>query len=148
MRSAGILPATKCKSATHLLHAIYLLFVLFADTHTCREAVGKRITPREEVREVPGNHHYCFVDLASAEDAQRAIKELDGTPIPAGTLKVSQAKPPRPRQSDGTGYENRYSSPRRNGALAENGDRPPRSKMESPQPQRSLMSNNWRAKAA
>ncbi|KAJ9138781.1 hypothetical protein NKR19_g7704 [Coniochaeta hoffmannii] len=112
------------------------------------EAVGKRITPREEVREVPGNHHYCFVDLASAEDAQRAIKELDGTPIPAGTLKVSQAKPPRPRQSDGTGYENRYSSPRRNGALAENGDRPPRSKMESPQPQRSLMSNNWRAKAA
>lgn len=111
--------------------------------------MGKRITPREEVREIPGNHHYCFVDLATAEEAQRAIKELDGSPIPAGALKVSQAKPPRPRQSEGNGYENRYSSPRRNGAPADGaGDRPPRTKMESPQPQRSLMSNNWRSKAA
>jgi RNA recognition motif-containing protein len=110
--------------------------------------VGKRITPREEVREVPGNHHYCFVDLASAEEAQRAIKELDGSSIAAGTLKVSQAKPPRPRQTETNSYENRYSSPRRNGAPVEGGERPPRSKMESPQPQRSLMSNNWRTKAA
>ncbi|KAH8902088.1 hypothetical protein BR93DRAFT_948208 [Coniochaeta sp. PMI_546] len=110
------------------------------------EAVGKRIAPREETSQLPGNYHYCFVDLASADEAQRAIKELDGSPIPAGTLKVSQAKPPRPRQSDS--YEsNRYSSPRRTGAL-DGGDRPPRTKMESPQPQRSLMSNNWRSKAA
>ncbi|KAB5518859.1 hypothetical protein GE09DRAFT_505501 [Coniochaeta sp. 2T2.1] len=105
------------------------------------EAVGKRITPREETSQLPGNYHYCFVDLTSAEEAQRAIKELDGSQIPAGTLKVSQAKPPRPRtDADRTSS---YGSPRRSERTPlENGERP------SPQPQRSLMSNNWRSKAA
>ena len=110
--------------------------------YTYSEAVGKRITPREETRELPGNYHYCFVDLASAEEAQRAIQELDGSQIPAGTLKVSQAKPPRPRMDGGEQRTSSYGSPRRTATPLENGEKP------SPQPQRSLMSNNWRSKAA
>jgi len=118
------------------------------------EAVGKRITPREETNVLPGAYHYCFVDLASAEEAQRAITELNGSPIPSGALKVSLAKPPRPRQSQSDSYDsNRYSSPRRNGTpgagdATDGGDRPARTRTENPQPQRSLMSNNWRSKAA
>jgi RNA recognition motif-containing protein len=87
---------------------------------------------------MPGNYHYCFVDMASPEEAQRAMTGLNGQEIPSGILKVSMAKPPRARESDGA-----Y-SPRRTGE-DENGGRP---REKAPQqPMRSLMSNNWRSKA-
>lgn len=36
---------------------------------------------------------FGFVDLASSEDAQRAIEELDGTEVMGRTLRVQLAKP-------------------------------------------------------
>ncbi|KAK5996485.1 hypothetical protein PT974_01820 [Cladobotryum mycophilum] len=55
-------------------------------------AIGKRITPHEKTRALPGNHHYCFVDFETVEEAEAAMKALDGTPHEDGTLKVSLSK--------------------------------------------------------
>ncbi|RDA96229.1 hypothetical protein CP533_1729 [Ophiocordyceps camponoti-saundersi (nom. inval.)] len=55
-------------------------------------AIGKRITPREEKRQEPGNHHYCFVDFETREEAAAAIKALNGKPIARGWLKVAPAR--------------------------------------------------------
>ncbi|RCI09387.1 hypothetical protein L249_3722 [Ophiocordyceps polyrhachis-furcata BCC 54312] len=55
-------------------------------------AIGKRITPREEKRHEPGNHHYCFVDFETRDEAAAAIKALDGKPVPGGRLKVAPAR--------------------------------------------------------
>lgn len=38
-----------------------------------------------------GNHHYCFVDFETREEAIAAIKALDGRPIVGGKLKVALA---------------------------------------------------------
>lgn len=56
---------------------------------TCsRTAIGKRITPHESRRKMPGHHHYCFVDFATAEEAAAAVTGLDGTEAPWGTLSI------------------------------------------------------------
>ena len=36
----------------------------------------------------PGNHHYCFVDLSSEDEAMRAVRALNGKPAFGGRLKV------------------------------------------------------------
>ncbi|KID85787.1 RNA recognition motif domain protein [Metarhizium guizhouense ARSEF 977] len=54
-------------------------------------AIGKRITPYERTRFMPGNHHYCFVDFETREQANAAKKALHGRTIPGGRLKVSVA---------------------------------------------------------
>lgn len=51
--------------------------------------MGKRITPHESKRTTPGNHHYCFVDFESKEEASSAVEALNGKEIPGGQLKVS-----------------------------------------------------------
>jgi RNA recognition motif-containing protein len=43
------------------------------------ETVSKLIPPHESLKEKPGNHNYCFVDLASASEVEEAIKALEGT---------------------------------------------------------------------
>jgi RNA recognition motif-containing protein len=43
------------------------------------EVVSKLISAHESKREESGNHNYCFVDLATSGEADRAIKSLDGT---------------------------------------------------------------------
>lgn len=62
-------------------------------------AISKRITPREDVRALPGNHHYCFVDFESMDDAQAAIQALNGRVVPGGPsgarLKVRMARHPK-----------------------------------------------------
>lgn len=40
---------------------------------------------------MPGNHHYCFVDFETREQADAAKKALHARPIPGGRLKVSVA---------------------------------------------------------
>ncbi|KAF4995881.1 hypothetical protein FGRMN_4838 [Fusarium graminum] len=52
-------------------------------------AVGKRITPHESKHKLPGNHHYCFVDFDTKEEASSAAEALNGKEIPGGQLKVS-----------------------------------------------------------
>ncbi|EEH36401.2 hypothetical protein PAAG_06819 [Paracoccidioides lutzii Pb01] len=42
------------------------------------EAISKVISPHPSKRSQPGNHYYLFVDLASSEEADRAIEALTG----------------------------------------------------------------------
>lgn len=65
----------------------------YANWYVCtRTAIGKRITPHESTRSMRGNHHYCFVDFHTKEEANDAMRALDGRPIKGGKLKVSVAK--------------------------------------------------------
>lgn len=63
-------------------------------TRACSKAISKRITPHPTAQERPGNHHYCFVDLESVEEAEAAIAKLNGKSVPSGTLRVQLAKRP------------------------------------------------------
>ncbi|KAK4193237.1 hypothetical protein QBC35DRAFT_527295 [Podospora australis] len=54
-------------------------------------AIGKRVIPYS-LRGTPGNHHHCFVDFATKQEADRAVAELNGTPFEDGHLKVSLAR--------------------------------------------------------
>ncbi|KID83764.1 RNA recognition motif domain protein [Metarhizium guizhouense ARSEF 977] len=54
-------------------------------------AIGKRITPHQTTRSRPGNHHYCFVDFKTKEQATAAMKALDGRVVAGGKLKVERA---------------------------------------------------------
>lgn len=40
---------------------------------------------------MPGNHHYCFLDFETREQASAAKKALHSKTIPGGRLKVSVA---------------------------------------------------------
>ena len=48
------------------------------------EAVSKVIWPHPSTKSKPGDHHYCFVDLATAEEAQQAALVLNGRVTPYG----------------------------------------------------------------
>lgn len=48
------------------------------------QAVSKLIYPHPSKDNLPGEHHYCFADLASAEAARAACDELNGTLSPHG----------------------------------------------------------------
>jgi len=66
-------------------------------------AIGKRITPHAATQEKPGNHHYCFVDFVSADEAQRAMLAVNGRVAPGGQggrLRVSQARGRAPLKED------------------------------------------------
>ncbi|KAI0394974.1 RNA-binding domain-containing protein [Xylariaceae sp. FL0594] len=56
------------------------------------EAISKRVSAHEKTREQPGNHDYCFVDFATAEQAKEAMESLNGTIFKGEQLKVSPAK--------------------------------------------------------
>lgn len=58
------------------------------------EAVSKIISPPASMRSKPGSHHFCFVDLPTAEDADAAVEKLNGTPTPhGGSYRINHAKP-------------------------------------------------------
>lgn len=40
--------------------------------------LGKRIFPREDKGLILGKHHFAFVDLESKQEAERAIRKLNG----------------------------------------------------------------------
>lgn len=120
-------------------------------------AIGKRITPRAETRATPGNHHYCFVDFSSAEEAERALQELNGKAVEGGNLRVSvpRSRGPAFEANSGTnyGWSRQSGSPasgrRENGRQeGQEGERPERPERREPtEKQRTIMtSNNWRSK--
>lgn len=55
-------------------------------------AIGKRAIPYS-LRGTPGSHHHCYVDFSSKEEAQKAVKEVDGKEFGDSTLKISIARP-------------------------------------------------------
>jgi RNA recognition motif-containing protein len=62
-------------------------------------AVSKLISPHPSKASEPGNHYYCFVDLASAEEADRAIDALNGREVEGwGAIRVSKARDNRDRK--------------------------------------------------
>ncbi|KAK3330010.1 hypothetical protein B0H66DRAFT_542549 [Apodospora peruviana] len=68
-------------------------------------AIGKRITPHPSTRTKPGNHHYCFVDFSSQDEALRAMKATNKVPVDGGFLRVFLAKPRDPETPDSEGAE-------------------------------------------
>ncbi|KAG8674826.1 hypothetical protein FPOAC2_00861 [Fusarium poae] len=100
-------------------------------------AIGKRITPHESKKTLPGNHHYCFVDFDTKEEASLAVEKLNGKEIPGGQLKVSVSErvsqKPGGRQLDAR--EGRRVTDRANNT------RP-----NKPETNNAMVSNNWRRK--
>ena len=61
------------------------------------------ITDRESGR----SRGFGFVEMASGEDAQRAIRELDGKELQGRTINVSEARERSPREGGGGGGRGR-----------------------------------------
>jgi cold-inducible RNA-binding protein len=61
------------------------------------------ITDRESGR----SRGFGFVEMASGEDAQRAIRELDGKELQGRTINVSEARERAPREGGGGGGRGR-----------------------------------------
>ncbi len=57
------------------------------------------ITDRESGR----SRGFGFVEMASNEDAQRAVRELDGKELQGRTINVSEARERAPREGGGGG---------------------------------------------
>jgi RNA recognition motif-containing protein len=119
-------------------------------------AIGKRITPRAETRTTPGNYHYCFVDFSTAQEAERALNELNGKPVEGGNLRVSLPRSKGPAfEQGGTnhGWSRQSPSGRRpqEAAGAQEGQQEGQERPERREPtekQRTIMtSNNWRSGA-
>ncbi|KAH0081632.1 hypothetical protein KCU60_g16271, partial [Aureobasidium melanogenum] len=56
-------------------------------------AVSKLISPHESTASLPGDHHYCFVDFATTEEAQAAANAVNGATTSTGNkLKVNMAR--------------------------------------------------------
>jgi RNA recognition motif-containing protein len=53
------------------------------------EVVSKLVSAHESTRGKPGNHNYCFVDLASQSETEAAIKALDGKEMWDWHIKVN-----------------------------------------------------------
>ncbi|KUJ13944.1 uncharacterized protein LY89DRAFT_621681 [Mollisia scopiformis] len=55
------------------------------------KVISKMISTPEERRMHPVYHNYCFIDLSSSEEAQRAVQELNGKEPWGWLIKVSLA---------------------------------------------------------
>ncbi|KAJ5756940.1 uncharacterized protein N7511_007122 [Penicillium nucicola] len=65
------------------------------------ENVSKVFAPHPAKRFEPGEHYYLFVDVGSPEEAERAMKELNGRPGPwGGPLRVQFARGPKPTSDE------------------------------------------------
>lgn len=60
---------------------------LFKDYNV--QVISKPISAHESKRDLPGNHNYCFVDLATPEEAAAAATALDNLPRWDWKIKVS-----------------------------------------------------------
>jgi cold-inducible RNA-binding protein len=61
------------------------------------------ITDRESGR----SRGFGFVEMASSEDAQRAVRELDGKELQGRSINVSEARERAPREGGGGGGRGR-----------------------------------------
>ncbi|KAK1999385.1 RNA recognition domain-containing protein [Colletotrichum falcatum] len=128
-------------------------------------AISKRITPHESTRSMPGNHHYCFVDFATVDEAAAAVKALSGKLWAGEPLRVNVAKPLPDKLKDRSHPRNERDPPTRDNTVwsdrptrknqSSTGDRPSwrkpgtndsSSNIKPSQPLRSLASGNWRQK--
>ncbi|KAK4240452.1 hypothetical protein C8A03DRAFT_13260 [Achaetomium macrosporum] len=111
-------------------------------------AIGKRITPRAETRAMPGNHHYCFVDFSSVEEAERAAKALHGAPFKGDKLRVGFT---RSKWTD-QGWKRATDGPRESSPSATGGQQAGqdgRDRRERSEKQRAIMTaNSWRSGAS
>lgn len=94
-------------------------------------SISKLISPHESKRDIPGDHHYLFVDLARAEDADVAIDALDGPGkvssdvewIGEEGLKVNRARDrDRDRTGDGRRQQGGYGQREGGGYQQRRGD--------------------------
>ena len=71
------------------------------------------MTPHESTREMPGKHHYAFVDLVNRQEGQDAIRALDGTDWAGSAIKVREAKQLQRdnNRSRGTRYDSSSNTP-------------------------------------
>ncbi|KAK1484142.1 modin [Colletotrichum tamarilloi] len=113
-------------------------------------AISKRITPHESTRAKGGEHHYCFVDFATAEEADAARNALDRKVWGTGRLRVNVARGLPDKLKDRTtpsdvqnekenGERSAWRKPRYENSNRDNSAR-------SSQPLRSAASGNWRQK--
>ncbi|KAG5978779.1 hypothetical protein E4U55_005954 [Claviceps digitariae] len=108
--------------------------------------ISNRIKPHDSTGSLPGNHHYCFVDFATKEEAQSAIDTLNGKVTESGPIKVSAARPPPNRQQNqrfSSPYNNRFGDRTRHAPREQDG---PQQNEGSPAGSRSMASGNWRRK--
>ncbi|KAH6892902.1 hypothetical protein B0T10DRAFT_509309 [Thelonectria olida] len=96
-------------------------------------AIGKRITPHESTRSKKGHHHYCFVDFGTLEEAETAVKELNGQTAPWGLLSVRHSNA-IPSKLEG----------RRRVDSEQQGGEPRSSQYSQNSTSRAMSSNNWR----
>lgn len=47
---------------------------------------------------------FGFVEMPNDDNARTAIEQLNGTDLQGRPLKVSEARPPKPRESSGSGW--------------------------------------------
>ncbi|KAJ5126367.1 hypothetical protein N7526_008544 [Penicillium atrosanguineum] len=65
------------------------------------EAISKLFAPHPAKRFDPGDHYYLFVELNTAEEAQRATDTLNGQTGPwGGSLRVNRARGPSQRPGE------------------------------------------------
>ncbi|KAM5346308.1 hypothetical protein ACJ41O_009313 [Fusarium nematophilum] len=103
-------------------------------------AIGKRITPHESTRTQRGNHHYCFVDFETKEEASAAVEALNGQPVSGGNLKVSLSKKMPEKLVDRL-KDGRNGRPEHDGGYS----RPNRSRFEgTAESSNAMASSNWR----
>jgi RNA recognition motif-containing protein len=57
-----------------------------------------------EDRETGRSRGFGFVEMSSKEEAETAIKELDGKEVGGRALKINEAKPQEKRAGGGGGY--------------------------------------------
>lgn len=129
-------------------------------------AIGKRITPHSHfsTRDKEGNRHYCFVDFATHQEADRARRDLDGVVVSGiGKLRVSLAKGTAPTRHKDELSPDDISLPRRSfnrdnnsnqqtlspSGKTRNDGATRESREERDAKQRTILAtNNWRSKAA
>jgi hypothetical protein len=100
-------------------------------------AIGKRITPAEHTRMLPGKHHYCFVDFETKEDMDAAIRALNGRVHLGSRLKVVPSRDmPKALKDQRTGFKNSRPD-------GDEGKEVSYSEYMA-RPSRALQSNDWR----
>ena len=64
---------------------------------------------------------FGFVEFESADDAQKAVEQFDGYDFEGFNLKVTEALPPKPRDSYGSGGSSYGGSNNRSGGYSSGG---------------------------
>ena len=80
--------------------------------HTTEDALQRAFAEFGEVqeatlvldRETGRSRGFGFVSMVNAEDAQRAINEMNGTELDGRALRVNEAEDRRPRGGGGGGF--------------------------------------------